>query len=570
MVIRFILKILLRPKIIVWQFFSLLLQVIATGTTVIIPLAASSVLDQYFLQKTIGSNEIILIIVVLFSTLLIPPVSSWLNLYIGEKVSLELKNALIKKVLVVGPEEVNQIDQSKFFTIITNDVNVVKDTLIRTIPSILMSVILLVGSVIFMYRINSTLSTIVFIVIPLITSFVIVIFRQVVKYFKKAQEIRDKINKTIDENIKASMLIKVFVAEEKEKEKFGSVNKASYNLSIQIIKKVSLVFPILNITMYVGQLIVLLVGGIESINGRLSIGEISAFNNYVIMFTTPFLILSFMSTLIGQAFASIGRINSILNLKDEKKNTAKTIDLFESLKLTDFGINVGEKSLLDNVNFNVKRGEKVGIIGMTGSGKSVFVEALLKFFNEYEGSIVINGLSAEKIDYSTFRGLIGYVPQKNFILSGTLLSNIDFYRNLPQAEINKAVTTALVDEFASKYDDGLAHIISERGGNLSGGQKQRITIARALAGNPQILIIDDSTSKLDMATESKLMVNLRTNYPGITVIIVAQKIASIKDCSNIYVMENGTFVESGSHEVLIQNSLLYQEIDLSQSNYHEE
>ena len=226
--------------------------------------------------------------------------------------------------------------------------------------------------------------------------------------------------------------------------------------------------------------------------------------------------------------------------------------------------------ILHDINFHINKGEKIGIIGMTASGKTMFVESMLKFIDEFTGEFLINEKPVDKIDYDLFRSKIGYVSQKNFILSGTIFENINFYRNLTKEEIEKASSTALVNEFTDKYDNELQHISVERGDNLSGGQKQRITIARALAGEPDILILDDSTSKLDMQTESSLMQNIKNNYPNMTLIIVAQKIASIKNCNRIYVMENGTFEISGDHDFLMNNSFLYQEIDLTQSNYHQE
>lgn len=563
MTTKLLLKILLKPKLILWQFIGLISQLVANGISVAVPILASIALDQYFKLGHLDNNAIIITVTLLLLSLIIPPISSWLNVYIGENISLELKNILLDKILRLSPTDLIKNDQGKIYTIFTNDVNVIKDTLINAVPSIITSIILLAGSIFFMYRLNANLALSIFIVIPLIASFVVIIYRKVIKYFRRQQEIRDKINKTIDENIKASMLVRVFVAENTEEKKFDNVNTDSYKLGLEIVKKISLVFPILNITMYVGQLLVLSVGGLEFIAGRLSIGDIAAFNSYVIMFTMPFMLLSFMSNLIGQSFASIGRINSIFNIKEKKIEKLPSVDNFQTIEFKKFGFVLNGKQILHNINFQIKSKERIGIIGMTGSGKSMFVESILKFIDDYTGEFLINGKSADDVDYNLFRSKIGYVSQKNFILSGNIYDNIDFYRKLEKEKINLAAKTSLVTEFTDKYNDGLQHETGERGDNLSGGQKQRLTIARALAGNPEILIMDDSTSKLDMDTESKLMENIKNNYPNLTIIIVAQKIASIKNCDRIYVMENGTFEINGDHSYLMENSFLYQEIDLS-------
>jgi ATP-binding cassette, subfamily B, bacterial len=570
MITKLLFKILLKPKLILWQVVDFILQVIVNGSSVSVPILASIALDNFFKVGHVENNEIIIIIALLLLNLVMPPISSWLNVYIGENISLELKNQLINKILRLSPDDLIKNDQGKIYTIFTNDVYVLKDTLINAVPAIITSIILLVGSIFFMYRLNANLAISIIIVIPLIASIVVIIYRQVIKYFRRQQEIRDKINKTIDENIKASMLVRVFVAENTEEKKFDTVNSSSYKLGLDIVKKISLVFPVLNITMFVGQLLVLSIGGLESIAGRLSIGEISAFNNYVIMFTMPFMLLSFMSNLIGQSFASVGRINSIFGIKEKKIVPLPAVENFESMEFKNFGFSLNNKLILHDINFQIKSGDNIGIIGMTGSGKTMFVESILKFIDNYTGEFLINDKSADSVDYNLFRSKIGYVSQKNFILSGTVYDNIDFYRNFDKEKIELAARTSLVTEFTDKYNEGLQHVIGERGEDLSGGQKQRLTIARALVGNPEILILDDSTSKLDMSTESKLLKNIKTNYPGLTIIIVAQKIASIKNCNRIYVMENGTFEISGDHNFLMQSSFLYQEIDLTQSNYHQE
>ena len=567
MAIKYIIKILLKPKFIFWQILGLLLQITATGISVATPLLASIALDRYFSQGHLGNDEFIIAFALLFSTLIIPPISSWLNVFLGENISRELKENLMNKTLNFSSGKIIKENPAKLYTLITNDVGVVKDMLIQTVPTVVMSIILLAGSVFFMYQINSRLSIIIVIVVPIIASFVVIIFRTLTKYFKKGQEIKDSTNKIIDENIKASMLIRVFASEKREMFKFDVVNTKQYKNSLEIVKRISIAFPLLNITMYVGQLLVLLVGGIESMNGRLSVGGISAFNNYVIMFTTPFLLLSFTSTLIGQSIASINRIGLVLGEKDKVSGASKLVDKFQNIKLNFFNLLINSKEILHSINFELNKGEKVGIIGLTGAGKSVFIDALMNFFDEHTGKYLINGDEIETVNFSKFRTQVGYVPQKNFILSGSLYNNIDFYRNIPRDEIVKASKVAMIKEFSDKYQDDLGHRIDEHGGNLSGGQKQRITIARALAGDPQILILDDSTSNLDMETESQLMNNIKVGYPDLTMLIVAQKIASIKDCDRIYVMENGSFEAVGTHKELMDRSLLYREIDLAQSNY---
>lgn len=564
---KIILNILKQPKLLLLQALAFVFLILNSLISILIPVITSRWIDDYFANETINDTLLFISIIYLIFGFIIPFIFTLINSVINEKIGLNLKDILMRKILAQDYSYLAKTSISKMFTIITSDVNFVKDIVGRLITSIITAVLLLIGSVYLMSQQSTAVAIPIFIVIPAIALIVVFILRSAMKLFKQIQEKRDGINKVIDENIKGSMLVRVFVSEAEEKRKFAVANQELQVKSVAVAKIFAWIFPLLNATMFVGQLIVLMVGGQEIMNGNLSLGELSAFNALVMMFTAPFIIIGFISGLLGQAFASLGRINEVINAPLVKTEGKTEISKFESIFFEDVGYSVNKTKILSNIDFKVNKGEKIGIIGITGSGKSSLLQLIIHFFKPTKGRILINNIDSKEINLNSFRNKLGYVPQDNFLFSGTISDNINFDRRLSQEQIQLAARTAEVTEFANKEKIGLLQDVGEKGSKLSGGQKQRVTLARALADNPQILILDDSTSKLDSETESKIWSNLANNYPDLTLIVVAQKISSIKNCNRIYVLENGKIAGKGTHQELLQNSFIYQEIELSQNNY---
>jgi len=359
----------------------------------------------------------------------------------------------------------------------------------------------------------------------------------------------------------------VFVSEKTEIQKFRKVNEKNRILGLEINKIFATVVPIVNSLSILGTLFILYFGGKQIIYGDMTIGEITAFNTYVQLFTMPMLMLGLMITTLGQAMASLKRINEILNAPVKFKDGKKRVGEFKTIKIENLHIKIDDTAILKSINFNIEKGEKVGILGLTGSGKTVFLKTLLRALEPTTGKILLNGENLKSYQIEDVRKLIGFSFQENFLFNGTIYQNIKFGRDLSEEEVLKAAKIAEVDEFAKETKNGYRTNVGERGNNLSGGQKQRIMIARALAMRPELLILDDVTSRLDISTEQKVFENIKKEYNEISTILVAQKIASFKDCDRIYIFDNGKIVESGTHKELLKTSVLYQEIELTQRNH---
>jgi ATP-binding cassette subfamily B protein len=418
-----------------------------------------------------------------------------------------------------------------------------------------------------MFSINSKLALIIVIAVPTLIAIFILIIKDKFKLFKEVQKLRDKLNKVIAENVKAAMLVKVFVSEKTEIKKFKKVNKQNKLLGLEINKVFATVVPIVTALSTLGTMLILYVGGRDVIYGNMTIGDIMAFNSYVQLFAAPILMLGLMITSLGQAIASLNRINEILNSPIEFKDGSKRIKSFKGLETKDLCLNIEETPILKNINFSINKGEKIGILGVTGSGKTIFLKTFLRALEPTSGEILLNEDDIKEYQIKDVRKLIGFSFQENFLFNSSIYENIRFGRDIPEKEILKAAKIAEVDEFAKTSKKGYKTNVGERGNNLSGGQKQRVMIARALASQPDLLILDDATSRLDIETEEKIFNNIKREYKDISIILVAQKIASVEDCDRIYIFDSGKIEDSGTHEELLKTSVLYQEIELSQRNH---
>jgi ATP-binding cassette subfamily B protein len=540
---------------------------LANSVNLVLPTIIAQLIDEYQITETIATKYYVITGIILVVGTGFTFLHTYLNTILGERIGQDLKNRLFKKVLKHNYSYLVKTKPSKLLTVINSDTIYIKDTFTQAIGAALMAIFLLVGSVILMFSLNAQLALVIVIAAPTLIGILILLIKDKFKLFKKAQKLRDRLNKVIAENIKATMLIKVFVSEKTEIDKFENINKKNKKLGLEINKIFAIVVPIINSLSILATLLILYFGGMQVIYGNMTIGEITAFNTYVQLFAMPLLMLGLMITTLGQAFASLGRINGVLNAPIKFKDGTEKTDHFGELKATNVSLKIEDSEVLKNVNFEIHKGAKIGILGLTGSGKTIFLKTFLRALEPTSGEILLNGKDIANYSIKEVRKLIGFSFQENFLFNGTIYENIRFGRDISEDEIFKAAKIAEVDEFAKGMPKKYKSPVGERGNNLSGGQKQRIMIARALASRPELLILDDATSRLDIETESKVFENIEKEYKNISIILVAQKIASVKDCDRIYIFDSGTIAESGTHDELLKSSVLYQEIELSQRNH---
>jgi ATP-binding cassette subfamily B protein len=540
---------------------------LANSLTLILPTVVARVIDEYQIIQTIETKYYIIVGAAVLVGAIFTFLNTYLNSILGEKIGKDLKDRLFKKVLKHNYSFLVEKKPSKILTIINSDTLYIKNTFTQAIGSALMAIFMLTGSVILMFSLNSELALFIVIIAPTLIGILILLIKDKFSLFKKVQKARDKLNKVIAENIKASMLIKVFVSEKAELKKFEKVNEENRKIGLEIIKVFAIVVPVINSLSIIATIAILYFGGKEIIYGDMTIGDVTAFNSYVQLFTLPLLMLGLMITTLGQAIASLKRVNELLNAPITFKNGTKEIKKFEDIKINNLSLKIDETNVLKEVNFEINKKEKIGILGLTGSGKTVFLKTFLRALEPTSGKILVNGQNIKEYKIEDIRNLIGFSFQENFLFNSSVYQNIKFGRKIDKRDIIQAAKIAEVEEFVKEMSKGYKTNVGERGNNLSGGQKQRVMIARALAPSPELLILDDATSRLDIETENKVFENIRKEYSDISIILVAQKIASVKDCDRIYIFDNGQIAESGTHEELMKNSALYQEIELTQRNH---
>jgi ATP-binding cassette subfamily B protein len=562
-----LLKYLTKKEYVVLIVAGVISLLIASSINLILPTVIARIIDEYQITNTIETKYYIIAGGILVVSTIFTFLSTYLNSILGEKVGKDLKERLFKKVLQHNYSYIIETTPSKILTVINSDTEYIKHTFTQAIGSALIAIFMLIGSLFLMFSINSKLALIIVIAVPTLIAIFILIIKDKFKLFKEVQKLRDKLNKVIAENVKAAMLVKVFVSEKTEIKKFEKVNKQNKLLGLEINKVFATVVPIVTALSSLGTMLILYVGGRDVIYGNMTIGDIMAFNSYVQLFAAPILMLGLMITSLGQAIASLKRINGILNSPIEFKDGSKRIKSFKSLETKDLCLNIEETPILKNVNFSINKGEKIGILGVTGSGKTIFLKTFLRALEPTSGEILLNEDDIKEYQIKDVRKLIGFSFQENFLFNSSIYENIRFGRDIPKKEILRAAKVAEVDEFAKTAKRGYKTNVGERGNNLSGGQKQRVMIARALASQPDLLILDDATSRLDIETEEKIFNNIKREYKDITIVLVAQKIASVKDCDRIYIFDSGKIEEFGTHEELLKTSVLYQEIELSQRNH---
>lgn len=560
-----------KPRFLILQIVALILVIGANIFTLVIPALNGRLIDNSFNNGSIDKNTSILIIVSLILSFVLTFFQLFISAYIAERIGFEIKNDLIDKIIRETYAFIDKVTPSKILTNLTVDINNIKNFLSNGINTLITSLITIFGSLILMFKINPTLALIILPILPILIIIFGLIIRKMVRYFKKAQHATDSLNKSIDENIKGSMLVKVFVSEDEEKNKFSKRNKFAQKISINIVKVFSLLIPVINLASFVAIIIVLSVGGTQIANGKLTSGELLAFYQYVQLFIFPIVVLGFISSSIGQVFVSSSRINLILEHEIDFKNGTKSLEKFESLEFKKVNLEFNEddkkQTVLEEINLEILRGQKIGLIGMTGSGKSMILQLILRFFDPSSGTILLNNEGIENYDIDSLRRKTGLVFQENFIFNSSVRENIIFgNESVSDTKLLEVAKIAEADEFIEKLPNKYDEVIGERGSTLSGGQKQRLTIARALVNDPEILILDDSTSRLDLITENKIMRNVRIFNPDMTIIIVSQKVSSVEDCDIIYLIDEGKVIAKGNHEELMGTSFTYREIKLAQSN----
>jgi len=432
------------------------------------------------------------------------------------------------------------------------------------IVNIVSSLFMIIGIFTLMLFINWELALTVIAIVPIIMATFFIVLRKVRVLFKKSREIIDRLNKVINESIMGSAIIRVLNSQQPEYEKFLSSNEEARDLGLAILKLFAIMIPIIMFVANLAIVSILLLGGHFIVINHMTLGEFAAFNSYLSMLIFPIIMIGFMSNIIAQASASYQRIYDVLRSPDLPETNTVTKELEGNIKVEDVSLSYGEKPVLKNLSFRIKKNSRTAILGPTAAGKSQLLNLLSNLIYANSGAIEFDGVLIQDYKKESFHSQVGLVFQDSVIFNMSLRENIAFSDSVTDESLKKAIETAELNEFIESLPQKLDTVVSERGTSLSGGQKQRIMLARALATNPKILLLDDFTARVDRKTENKILSNIEHNYPGLTLISVTQKVSSVKEFDLIILLMEGELIAQGKHEELMASSLEYVQIYNSQ------
>jgi ATP-binding cassette subfamily B multidrug efflux pump len=495
-----------------------------------------------------------------------------LSVQVGEGFGRDLRESLFLHIQSFSYGNLDRLVTGQFIVRLTSDVSILQRVVRMLLRIGTRAPLLMVGSVILMVSTNPNLA-LTMVPLLLVTAAILVIFiSKMGGMFLSAQEKLDKLNTVLQENIAGVRVVKAFVRKEFENARFKDANEEFTNNTIKVMQLNSTLSPILTLVINIGIVILIWAGGIRTINGNLTVGEIVAFTNYLMTTVTPLMIMTMLSTVLAGGMASADRIFEILDAVPEVQDDPQAIQLpvdvsgriiFENVGFHYNGINT--ETVLQGINLVAEPGSMIAILGATGSGKTSLVNLIPRFYETSKGQISFDGIDVDQIRKDSLLSHIGVVPQETILFSGTVRENISYGRpDASEEEILAVAKAAQAHEFILDLPEGYDTHIEQRGVNLSGGQKQRIALARALLIHPKILILDDSTSSVDVETENKIQDSLKDILEDCTSFIVAQRISTVLNADKILVLDQGHIVAEGTHHELMKSSSIYKEIYDSQ------
>ena len=483
----------------------------------------------------------------------------------------DLREATYRKIQTFSFGNLDDFTTGQLLTRLTSDLNQVRLIITMSLRMFIRMPLTFIGSITLMFAMNPQLSLIMVVLLPVTLVLVTLFVRVAQPLFTRVQERLDYLNQVMQENLTGIRVVKAFVRRDYEGQRFEKVNEELYGTSLKVNRLLSVFMPLITVLLNLGTVAVLYFGGLQVFNGVASVGQIMAFINYLSRTMFSVIILSSMAGQISAAEASAIRINQVLDEVpevQEKPNAVKLEDVrgqvvFEEVSFT-YG-NDGGAPVLSGINLTAEPGETVAILGATGSGKSTLVNLIPRFYDVTGGRVTIDGVDVRDAAIKMLRSSVGISLQESILFSGSIRDNIRYGRpDAIEEEVVAAAKVAQAHEFIMEFPDGYDTMVGQRGVNLSGGQKQRIAIARAILVMPRILILDDSTSAVDVETEIKIEEALRSIMKNKVSFVIAQRISTVLNADKILVLENGRIAAGGNHSQLMETSPIYREIYDSQ------
>jgi len=557
-----------------YALLSLLLLFIMVFLELAIPRLIQRIIDQGIKQNnlTVVWQTSLLMLGISLLSALVAVGNNIFSVRTGESVARDLRDGIFVKVQQFSYGNLDRFTTGNLLVRLTSDVGAVQRLLQVSLRIGTRAPMLMIGSLILMFNTNRQLS-LTMVPLLLVTLAIIVVFSiRMEPLFRVVQQKLDRLNTVLQENIAGARLVKAFVRADFESQRFEAANQDFTDRTVRVMQFMSAMSPILTLFVNAGIVTVIWAGGLQSIRGELTVGEIVAFTNYMMTTMTPLTMMTVLSNTWANGIASAQRIHEVLDAEPEVQEAPNAgrlpEDIHGEVVFRDVSFQYQGSSsavVLDGINLRAEPGQTVAILGATGAGKTTLVNLIPRFYDVTQGQITIDGVDIRSLQQDSLLAHVGIVPQESVLFSGSVRDNIRYGR--PQAseeEVTAAARAAQAHEFILELPNGYDTRVEERGVNLSGGQKQRIAIARALITQPKILILDDSTSSVDVETETEIQNALETYLHGRTSFVVAQRISTVLNADKIIVLEKGHIAAQGTHAELMRTSPIYQEIYDSQ------
>ncbi|MBN2736659.1 MAG: ABC transporter ATP-binding protein [Spirochaetales bacterium] len=554
--------------------FSICLLFVSTLLTLVQPRMVQIVVDEGIKQKEMATILLWgggIVLAAIFSSL-INFGSGYLLIKSSHGMAYDLRGTLFKKVFSFSFQNLDKFRTGELMVRINSDVNTIMMFVRMGFFMIIQSLVMIIGSLLLMYSSDPGLASIMAVIMPSVLVVFLVIATLVRPVFLKMRKKLDELNNVLQENLAGASLVKAFVQKKQEIKKFNVKNKGFYEISLKIGTLMSLLFPLLFLIGQVTMALVVMIGGQRAINALLvpgvpgiTVGQLLEFNNYAMMAMFPILMLGMVLNFVSMAAASAERIFELLNEQPaitEKAGAVRKEKLNGDIAFVNASFRYGHGEMaVSDFSMEIKSGEKIGIIGPTGAGKSSLAYLIPRFYDVNYGSVLIDGENVRDYSLSSLRRSIAYVLQESTLFAGTIKENLLFVNpDASDNELWEALNLAQAADFVKEKENQLEEVIGEKGVGLSGGQRQRLAIARAILSNPDILILDDVTSSLDLETESKVIDGIYEKLPDCTIIIISQKINAVRSADRIIVMKDGKCQEKGTHQELLKIKGIYKEI----------
>ncbi len=552
---------------------ALMLMFVELAVELTQPLLIRKIIDEGIVVKDLhtvglwGTIMLALAFLAFFAGIL----NSFFSGYAAQNFAYDLRNALFRKVQSFTMTTFLRFPSAGLITRITNDVSQVQQVFFMSLRIMMRAPLVVIGSLIMAFYVNPSLAVYLVIGVPILVLFMYFMVKKSISQFAMVQRRVDRVNRLIQENLQAMRLVKAYLRGLYEASRFEKIANALKKDTSNALRLMEYIQPILLIVMNLAMLAVLWFGAVQIQKGQTQIGDIAAIINYTMRMTGSFSMFAFIIMLFSRAKASATRMEEILLIEDGVEDvivhSTKEVPLNKGIitfKNVSFKYPHTDQYVLKNISFTCEQGEKIAIMGSTGSGKSTLLQLIPKFYAIEEGQIIIDGVDSKEWNVENLRNAIGYVPQRSLLFTGTIFENVTWGKtDATLQEVEKASRKAQIHDSVMHFPNGYQTRVGQKGVNLSGGQKQRLSIARAIIRRPEFLLLDDSTSALDIKTESALWEALADERA--TMLVVTQKIHTAQGANRILLLEDGVVSAFGTHDELMNSSTLYQKIAQSQA-----